>query len=388
MKGMRLAIISTHPIQYNAPLFGLLAQNTDFKIKVFYTLGIDSSEFTDPGFKKTIKWDIPLLHGYDYTFVKNKSASPSTSSFWGIYNPSLIQEIELFDATHILIYGWSFHSHLNVLRYFHKKIKIFFRGDSTLLDEKPGFKTMFRRLALYWVYRHIDKALYVGTHNKKYFLKHGLSVSNLIFAPHAIDNSRFRNDNLYATQAYQLRNRLIGNTDKIVFLFIGKFEKKKNPLLLIKAFKQLDPLQCTLLMVGNGPLEQELIKESVGCANIKFLPFQNQTQMPIVYRTADVLILPSDGPGETWGLCINEAMACGLAVIASTKVGCAVDLVHPGINGYIFEAGDFEDLREKLELITIKTKEELKAMGATSRSIIENWSYDHICTAINTLIKE
>src|SRR5690606_21319686 len=98
----------------------------------------------------------------------------TTSAFKGIVNPTLIKEIEGFGATHILIYGWSFQSHLKVLRHFSGKVKILFRGDSTLLDEKPGFKTMARRIALRWVYKHIDVALYVGTNNKQYYLKHGV----------------------------------------------------------------------------------------------------------------------------------------------------------------------------------------------------------------------
>jgi hypothetical protein len=92
-----------------------------------------------------------------------------------------------------LLYGWSFKSHLKCLQHFHKKIPVFFRGDSTLLDEPAGFslrKTM-RRLFLKWVYRHVDTAFYTGTNNKKYFLAHGLKDDELIFAPHAVDITRF-----------------------------------------------------------------------------------------------------------------------------------------------------------------------------------------------------
>ncbi|MGN6533252.1 MAG: glycosyltransferase family 1 protein, partial [Ginsengibacter sp.] len=87
-KPIRLAIITTHPIQYNAPLFSLLAKRNTINIKVFYTWGekVLQDKF-DPGFGKNINWDIPLLEGYDFQFVSNISADPGSHHFGGIDNP-------------------------------------------------------------------------------------------------------------------------------------------------------------------------------------------------------------------------------------------------------------------------------------------------------------
>ena len=68
--------------------------------------------------------------------------------------------------------------------------------------------------------------------------------------------------------------------------------------------------------------------------------------MPIVYRLGDVFVLPSKGPIETWGLSVNEAMACSRAIIVSDRCGCGVDLVKEGINGYIFKRKSVKDLLE------------------------------------------
>ena len=95
----KLAIISSHPIQYNAPLFELLHRNGKVRIKVFYTWGKNVlKEKFDPGFGKVIEWDIPLLDGYEYTFVKNKSKKPGSHHFKGIINPTLIREIKEWEA--------------------------------------------------------------------------------------------------------------------------------------------------------------------------------------------------------------------------------------------------------------------------------------------------
>jgi glycosyltransferase involved in cell wall biosynthesis len=378
----RLAIISTHPIQYNAPLFKLLASQPGLEVKVFYTLGKNYTDLKDKGFGKTIIWDIPLLDGYEYEFLNNTSATPGTSHFKGVVNPSILEIIKTFKPTALLVYGWSFDSHLKVLRHFKNKVPIYFRGDSTLLDEKRGVKVIFRKLALQWVYKHIDKALYVGSRNKQYFIKYGIKEQSLVFAPHAVDNERFADDNQYLHESRLIRADLGIPEKNTVFLFIGKFENKKKPLLLLKAFKNISQENVSLLFVGNGDLEAKLKEEAKEFSEVYFLPFQNQKRMPAIYRSAEILVLPSSGPGETWGLCVNEAMASGLPIIVSNKVGCAVDLVKDGQNGFVFESDSVSALINAFSTFAQMPSSQIKAMGKISRTIINDWSFKNICEAI------
>ena len=149
----KIAIITSHPIQYNAPLFRAISQSEELNCKVFYTWSQSQKPVFDPGFGIERSWDLPLLEGYDFQFVENISKSPGTHHFKGIENPGLINEINKYRPDAILIFGWSFHSHLACIRHFKGKVPILFRGDSTLLDEKPGYKKMIRRIFLTWVYR-------------------------------------------------------------------------------------------------------------------------------------------------------------------------------------------------------------------------------------------
>lgn len=376
----RLAIVITHPIQYNAPFFKLLAERKNIDVKIFYTWPQAIEGFEDNGFKRKIQWDIPLLEGYPYELIENTAKIPSSKSFSGIVNPTLINKVSSYHPDAILVFGWNFKSHLSLIRHFKGKIPIWFRGDSTLLDEKKGsIKSLIRRLWLSFIYHHIDKAFYVGEENKRYFAKHSLQENELVFAPHAIDNERFHiaKDNQLIFEWKELFK--IERNEQIV-LFAGKFEHKKNPMGLLKAFQMLHLKHVHLIFVGNGPLELELMEEARGFSNIHFLPFQNQSRMPSIYWLADLVVLPSVGPGETWGLTINEAMACAKAVLVSDKVGCYKNLVVEGENGFVFNSNDNKDLG--INLFKLLSECDLKKMGERSYQIIQFFSFEYICKAI------
>lgn len=393
---MRIAIITTHPIQYYAPLFKALAVQEGLELKVFYTWGesVLADKF-DPDFGRSIQWDIPLLDGYDYHFTKNIAKQPGSANFNGIITPDLINEVTAFKADAILIYGYAYQGHLKLIRHFKGKTPIWFRGDSTLLDERKGLKSILKKIYLFWVYSHIDKTLYVGTNNKAYFLNYGIKAHQLQFVPHAIENERFAADR--KEEAKALRKSL-GLTEKdLLILYAGKLEEKKNPQLLLSAFKGLAKEHVHLLFVGNGVLEKGLKAQglklkadastplsmtSTPCLpdgqalsmtkRIHFMDFQNQSQMPVVYQACDLFCLPSKGPGETWGLAVNEAMAAGKAVLVSDKVGCAIDLVKDGENGFMFKSENLEDLQKHLNQLSDKAI--LEKMGQQSKFLIEKWT--------------
>jgi len=405
----KLAIVLTHPIQYYAPIFELLNGEGKLDLKVFYTFSQREKDFSDKDFGTNVQWDIPLLEGYTYTFVKNTASKPGLERYYGIQCPSLITEIEMWGATHVLFFGWNYHAHFKAMRHFKGKIPVLFRGDSTLLDyDIKSFKTLvssiktspltsqlsniksytkyiIRKWVLSHIYHYVDKAFYVGTNNKAYFKAYGLQEQQLIFAPHAIDNQRFFDDEQkqYEQKATAWRKQLGINETDTVLLYAGKFEPRKNLLSFINTFKALNNTGLKLVLLGNGPLENSINENTVNCENIIRLPFQNQSNMPIVYRIADYYCLPSQS--ETWGLAVNEAMACGRPVIVSDKVGCAIDLINP-TNGLVFEAGNQNDLLTKLTSL-IDKKHHL--IPEQIKETIFEWSFSKIVDGLYLeLVKE
>ncbi|MDA7743900.1 glycosyltransferase family 4 protein, partial [Flavobacteriales bacterium] len=184
---------------------------------------------------------------------------------------------------------------------------------------------------------------------KRYFLWCGLKEDQLTYAPHAVDNEFFMaDDERRKREAMDIRHELGIGAEARVFLFAGKLEAKKQPLELAEAFASLQS-QAHLIYVGSGMLEDELKERYDPHPNIHFVGFQNQSKMPIWYRVADVFCLPSRGPGETWGLAVNEALACGCQAIVSDRVGCAEDLVKGREHGVVFRWSNTQSLHNALE---------------------------------------
>ena len=369
----RLAIVSTHPIQYNAPLFRLLAEDDSIHLKVLYSKLSKEVKF-DQDFGQEVAWDIPLLDGYEHASFE--ASVPEGKR-------SLIDAIAAFEPKAILVYGWNFPGHWAVMRRFKGRIPVWFRGDSTLLDPLPLWKRATRKLLLTLVYRSIDGAFYVGQANKRYFEWVGLRPDQLTYAPHAVDNDFFMcDDEARHELALQKRAELGIPADSKVFLFAGKLEPKKQPNMLAAAFMDAELNNAHLVFIGSGALEAELKVQCATSANIHFVGFQNQQLMPVWYRVGDALCLPSKGPGETWGLAVNEAMASGCAAVVSNRVGCSLEFERVSSGVTILNYGN---QREWSELLRRLSSESISRQDA--KALIENFAFSHFHNALNEALQ-
>lgn len=372
----KIAIISSHPIQYYAPWFRYLTSETDIDLKVFYLWDFGISEQVDSGFNQAIKWDIPLLEGYAYEFVPNVSKEPGTSHFWGLQNPTLLQRVKAFSPAAVLMMNYNYASLYRFIWQWSKlSAPLLFRGDSHRLFHRSGLKSVLRRYWISAIYRNFSGLLYVGKANAQYFKYHSVPTNRLFFSPHSVENQRFVSQSeLARLHADKWKAELgIPNGHRVI-LFAGKFSNKKRPIDLLKAFVNAKLSKVSLLFVGAGPLATELKAAAASCDNIYFAPFQNQSYMPRTYAAGDVFVLPSYGGGETWGLAINEAMCSGRPIIASDHVGCAEDLVQSDYNGLVFPAGNIKALTDALKK-AFASSQRLETWGANSTKIIRSYSY-------------
>lgn len=341
----RIAFVVSHPIQYLVPLYQKLAGRDDVDVKIFFTWHAGERAVDDPGFGRPIEWDIPLTEGYAFERVANVASAPGTHKFLGLRNPMLFDRVMSWQPDVVHINGWAWLSHLQLLHGLKRRgVPTLFFGDSHLLDGKAnGPRWWIKSAVLRRVYSWPTACLFAGSANRAYFETFGVPPQRLYPCPHAIDVGRFAEPAAQREEAAaRWRSELGIAADRKVLLYAGKFEAKKRPAELMQAFAQLPDPSLVLVMAGSGELQGEIDAIAAGDpARFRILPFQNQSRMPIVYRLGDIFVLPS-GFGESWGLAVNEALACGRPVIVSDRVGCAPDTVDASC-GRIFCSNDWSE---------------------------------------------
>jgi len=374
----RLAVVVSHPIQYYAPWFVQLARVPELVLHVFHLWDFGVVEQRDATFGVPIRWDLPLLEGYASSLIPNRAADPGPHHFRGLDNPGLVGALRRWHPDAVLLFGYASLSHLRVLldpRLW--GVPLLFRGDSHDLARgrtwRDGCAAVLRSL----LFRRFAAALAVGQANRAYLRRHGMG-RRVVMAPHCVDNARFRNAAPAAErEARAWRRRLGIALDAPVVLFAGKFEPKKRPLDLLEAFARLAHPTAVLVFVGAGPLEAQLRQRASALppGRVILQGFQNQQAMPRTYALGDLLVLPSYGHGETWGLAVNEAMAMARPVIVSDHVGCAADLVLPGRTGWVFPAGDRSALGGCLAA-ALADPDRLREMGSVAQAHAAGFSYE------------
>jgi glycosyltransferase involved in cell wall biosynthesis len=373
----RLAIVTTHPIQYYAPWFRFLAHRPGLDLRVYYLWDFGVTQQRDRGFGQLLRWDVPLLDGYAWELVSNRSRDPGTHHFWGIDNPDLPVRLRGWGPHAVLCLGYNFATFVRLmLRWPVQRSPLLLRGDSHRLFSRRGLAAWLKQRALSALFRRFAAFLYVGKANRDYLRLHGVPEDRLFFSPHAIDNNRFLSAVGQAEADAVAWKRELGiPPDRLVVLFAGKFEEKKRPQDLLAAFAAAALPDAALLFVGAGPLEGMLREAAKRVPHVYFAGFQNQSQMPRTYAAGDLLVLPSLGGGETWGLCVNEAMCLSRPVVVSSHVGCGPDLVRPAETGWVFEAGRIEALTATLgEACSDRSR--LQRAGQAARKHIETYDYE------------
>ncbi|GAB5562295.1 MAG: hypothetical protein SynsKO_39420 [Synoicihabitans sp.] len=384
-QGHRLAIVVSHPIQYYSPWFRFLAENLTASLKVFYLWDFGISDQTDPDFGRNIKWDLDLLSDYENEFVPNESPRPGTDHFNGLRNPELVPRLQKWSPTAILVFGYGWHS-LLTLAFKWRSCPLILRGDNHDLgrDNLPRLREGFRKFALKYLFRQYAAFAAVGKVNREFYRRHGVASEKIFHVPHAIDNDRFSISSSLQQQAWRKKVNL--SESDVVFLFAGKLEPKKQPLFLGSAFNKAKIPHTSLVFVGDGVQSEEVDKLCSIHSNIHRLGFQNQTQMPTVLGAVDCVILPSLGPGETWGLIVNEALACGTPAIVSSHVGCAGDLVKPDITGWIFPAGNESALIELLRNASRKLVRRREQFKSATQAHVNSYNYSAATQGLQTLL--
>jgi glycosyltransferase involved in cell wall biosynthesis len=382
---MRVAMVTTHPIQYQVPWLRRLAAKPGIDLHVFFAMIPDAVE-QGREFGVKFEWDIPLLDGYSYSVLENRASRPSLTDFRGCDTPQLYREIRRgrFDA--VIVNGWVVKSCLQAVAACRLAgTPCIVRAEVNGLRPRARWKMAMHRVLLAQYAAHLS----IGSNNRRYLLDRGVDPRRIFDTPYCVDNERFaQGAERWRAELGEARlaQRFDLDPGRTTFLFSGKFVEKKHPGDIIEAIARLpetDRQRVQVLLVGGGPLETELRARAADLP-VRFAGFLNQSEITAAYAAADCLLLPSDS-GETWGLVVNEAMACGLPAIVSDQVGSAVDLVHEGDTGFVFGRGDVVALSRTISRCAIDPGQ-LAAMGGNARVLVEGYNFDRVVSGIESAL--
>ena len=373
----RVLLICSHPVQYAASHFRQMARHPKLDILVAYLSLQGAEKGLDPGFGVEVKWDVPLLDGYPWVRVPNRSLRPRIEHFWGLINPGLWKMARggEFDAI-VALAGYAYASFwIALLAARVHGIPLIFGTDATSIQPRQGgWKIGMKKFLLPKIFGLASVVIVGSAAGKKYIESLGIPEKRVVMTPFAVDNDWWR------AQAARVDREAIRRSwqvpsDAPVTLFCAKLQPWKCPQDVLRAFAKANVGGAFLVFAGDGPLRKDLEGEAhaLGVAErVRFLGFVNQSGLPSVYRASDLLVLPSEY--EPFGVVVNEAMLCGCAVAVSDHVGAGHDLVRHGVNGFVSPCGNVDALADILREI-LPARQRLHEMGEAARARIETWSY-------------
>jgi len=381
---VRLTIVQTHPVQYNAPWFRHIAGNCpELELTVVYAARPRPDQ-QGTGFDLPFEWDTPLLDGYAWQLVREGKDGDdfATGRFRGLDVPAIGKAIADTRPDVVLVPGWHSVTCVRALLSARRRgLPTLYRGDTHNRTGPAGWRRgpwhvkTRAFLSLYSGY------LSVGRLSREYLESHGVAPTRIYSSRHAVDNIAFAasaEPYLVGAGRSDARAACGAGPDDFVVLFAGKIEARKRPVDAVRAVASLGP-NAVLAVAGRGDLEDRMRADAERLGvRVAWLGFVNQSRMGRVYAAADCLVLPSEL--ESWGLVVNEAMATGLPAVVADRVGCAPDLVVPGVTGELAGVGDVDALGAALR--RVRDRGARASMGAACRAHIARHSFDAATTGL------
>jgi glycosyltransferase involved in cell wall biosynthesis len=230
------------------------------------------------------------------------------------------------------------------------RVPIIFGTDATSLKprDRKRWKIAVKRFLLPAIFRLAATVIIPSEAGRQFIISLGIPEARIFVTPFAVDNSWW---SLRAAEVDRraVRQRWNVPEDAIVALFCAKLQPWKRPQDALRAFAKANVKGTFLVFAGEGPLRSMLQDQAkaLGIADrVRFLGFVNQTGLPAVYRSANLLILPSEY--DPCPVVVCEAMLCGCPVALSDEVRGRFDIVINERTGFIFPCGNLDALAEVL----------------------------------------
>jgi len=360
LKKKKLVIIHPSPYPVKLPLFDIVCAETDGIILFSSKYSVDHPEWNINQILSQFRFRYKLILGFR---IGRIDIRPFVFFYLMYYNPEVVVTTEFnLQTVFALIYA----------KLFHRKILI--QSNATSFTSLTFSK---RRRFREWLVHRCDGFIANSSETKKYLCDLGAEPDKVFVSIQTIDVLKWKQSaEIWRDSRDELKNNL-GLKDKVI-LYVGILEQKKGIHFLLEAYHNaFEKLKNTsILIIGGGSEEsqqKEYCKQNGIHDNIVFAGYKQPDELPKYYALSDLFVFPT--LGDTFGLVIIEALACGLPVICSSYAGAAEDLIREGINGYIFDPHDTKNLSVLLSTLLMDDKLLQKLKSGASESI-ENFTIE------------
>ena len=198
----------------------------------------------------------------------------------------------------------------------------------------------------------------------------GADPEKIKIIPYGVDTSKFE----------FVRKKTVNKP--LHLIYVGQISFRKGLHHLLKVVSQYSPDQIKLTVAGAYTADSVFVKEYGNKENIEFAGFVTRDVLAKKYQESDAFIFPTLGEG--YGLVVLEALSCGVPVISSDLAG-GNDAITEGYNGYVFEAGNDEEMIKKIgQLAALGTDIEKMSENARESALGHTWEkyYSDVRNAI------
>ncbi|HVS00996.1 MAG TPA: glycosyltransferase [Thermoanaerobaculia bacterium] len=361
---MNLAFVVERPTQFEAPLFRFAASDPEHRLRVIFTDPQLAEPVFDPELGRSVSWGFDLLAGYDHAVCP-----PDDRRRW------LAAEMARQRYDLVIVNGYTRKPYLLAAALARRAgLATALRLDSVLWDGVPDRPLVKGLLFAAYLIRMYDLFLGTGTLTLDYLRFFGVPEERMGLFPYAVDVDDFRRRSRLAPRE-TVRERWGVPAGARVLLSVAKLSPREAPWDLLRAFARSDRTGdpgLWLVIAGDGPSRPELeaFVSRRRLERVRFLGYVPYPELPSLYAAADLFVHPARE--ERWGVSVAEALACGLPVITSSRVGAARDLLVSGENGFTYEAGDDAALARR---IGDALRLDPDAVEAQNREILARWDY-------------
>jgi 1,2-diacylglycerol 3-alpha-glucosyltransferase len=361
---LRLVILTEIIAPYRIPVFNELARRAGLNLHVIFLAETDETLRQWRVYKNEICFSHNILPSW--RLPAGRTSFLMNRGLWSALNKANPQVI--------ICGGYNYVSSWEALLWARRhRVPFVLWSESNSQDARAG-RAWVESMKAYFL-RRCDGFVVPGKSAFEYLRSLGSPQDRISIAPNAVDNS------LFATQAQNARARAIEIREKLnlpprFILFAGRLVPEKGVFDLLEAYAKLEGglrSEVGLVFAGDGVSRVELVQQSkrIGPGVVCFPGFAQREDLAGLYALAEIMVLPTHS--DTWGLVVNEAMACGLPIIVSNVAGCSADLVEDGWNGYVLPPRDSGKLSMAIGSL-VRQKELRQRMSAHSSERIRNYS--------------